>query len=217
MQNKPLPPDATFALMFTTACLDAASEVAGDHAAQPIAEDLSLSMVESAAFCRPGAQFSRLMNASAFERFLEALANALSRRGIPVRSDGDLADLSEELVRQTLLESDAHLLHVDRELEWSRMVQAVWREQDPQAMTLNERRYEGLVERAARHVVSWTVEAASPVARLVPPTYPDSDLTVYVARDAALPPDRTRPAQTWVDAVLWRRKRGQARNSRNAR
>jgi hypothetical protein len=202
VQLKTLPPPNSLVPMFRAACLAAADEVVGRHGAEQVAGDLHFTMVENAAFIRPGARASSLLNASAYERFLAALTVALTKRGMAVRFDADVADLSDTLVRQTMLESDAYVLHEDCELEWSRIVQTVWREHDPQAMAWLRRGHETLTRPARRGAVAWTIEPGSPLARLAPAGNANADLLVYVAPDAALPPDRTRQARAWLEAVL---------------
>jgi hypothetical protein len=110
---------------------------------------------------------------------------ALGRRGVPVRFDDDLTDFSALLVQQAVLEADAYLLFQDCELQWSRMVQAVWREHDPEAMARNRRLHEASTAQPTRLVPSWAVEPASPLARLVRPGSGGDQLVVYVSADAA--------------------------------
>jgi hypothetical protein len=201
VRGKPLPPPDRLVAMFRASCLAAVDEVVGRQRAEQIAGDFRFTMVEDAAFIRPGAQASRLLNSNAYERFLGALATSLSKRGMAVRFDGDMADLSDALIRQTFVESDAYVLHEDCELEWSRVVQAVWRERDRGAMTL-QHGPESLASPAREHGVAWTIEPGSPLARLTPSGHEHADLTVYVAANAALPADRTRQARVWVEVIL---------------
>jgi hypothetical protein len=187
--------------MFRAACLAAIDDVVGRQQAEQVGGDFHFTMVEEAAFIRPGARASRVLNSAAYERFLGALAGSLSKRGLAVRFDGEMADLSDALLRQTFVESDAYVLHEDCELELSRVVQAVWRDNDPGLVTL-EHGPEALARPAREHAVAWTIEPGSPLARLAPPGIEHADLRVYVAANAALPADRMRQARVWVEAIL---------------
>jgi hypothetical protein len=81
------------------------------------------------------------------------------------------------------------------------LTQAVWREKDPEVMARNRRGQAALAARAARRSPTWIVEPSFPLARLAPTETGGDELVVYVAADAALPPDRRRQARTWVEGV----------------
>jgi hypothetical protein len=143
-RSKHLPVD--FLRTLRSALLEAAGVIVGPDAEDRIVSDLGIVLVEDAAFLRPGPRASQALNASAYDRFLRALASALTRRGVAVRANADMDDFSERLLQQTLFTSDAYLLYEDDELLLSRVVQAVWREHDANVMAFNR---------------SWSADAAA--------------------------------------------------------
>jgi hypothetical protein len=74
VRGKPLPPPDSLVPMFRAACLTAVDDVVGRQMAERVAGDFRFTMVDDAAFIRPGAQASRVLNSNAYERFLGALA-----------------------------------------------------------------------------------------------------------------------------------------------
>jgi hypothetical protein len=215
LRQKRLP--VGFVDLLLSAIREAAATTAGPQAMASLTSDLRITMVENGVFVRPGQQVATAVNTATYERFLQALARELSRRGVPVRADVELRDLGTAVLRQVLLEADAYFLSQDCELVFSGIVQAVWREHDADAIALSARRSEALAAAAASLSPSWTIDPASPLARLAPPQPGGGQVSVYVTGDARLPPDPGRQARAWVDALLNGGPRGAQRAIQEAR